>query len=105
MAQCARCKADTELHDTVVPVCQSCSVRARLIQEVLKKTANKAEAFRKFKAVMLQSGASGLPHPDGVQYIKNASDELSIARKRLTRAYGELSDYLDRGIVPEHLKP
>ena len=52
---------------------------------------------------MIQS-PSGLPHPDGVQRIKNASDELSIARKEMTRAYARLTDYVERGIVPEDLK-
>ena len=73
-----------------------------MTQEVLEATANKAEAFRKFEAIMLQSPV-GLPHPDGVQRIKNASNELSIARKEMARAYERLSAYLDRGTVPGDL--
>ena len=102
MQLCARCGAETELNDNGVPICLSCSVRERLTQEVLEATAKKADAFRKFEAVM--HSPSGLPHPDGVRRIKNASNELSVARKEMARAYERLGDYLDRGIVPEDLK-
>jgi hypothetical protein len=103
MVRCARCKAETELCENGVPICQSCSVREKLTQEVLETTAKKSEAFRKFEEIMHQS-PSGLPHPDGVQRVKNASNELSIARKEMARAYERLGNYLDRGIVPEDLK-
>ena len=102
MVFCACCKAETELHDNV-PICPNCSVREKLTQEVLETTAKKGEAFRKFEEIMLQS-PSGLPNPDGVQRIKNASNELSIARKEMARAYERLGNYLDNGIVPEDLK-
>lgn len=52
---------------------------------------------------MLQT-PSGPPHPDGVQRITNASNELSVARKEMVRAYARLTDYVERGIVPEDLK-
>ena|SRR5689334_1040870 len=103
MVRCARCKAETEISDNTAAICFRCSVRQRLTQEVLETTANKAEAFRKFEAIMLHS-PSALPHPDGVQRIKNASHELSLARKQMARAYERLGNYLDRGIVPEDLK-
>jgi hypothetical protein len=103
MKQCARCKAEMELHDDGAPICPDCSVRDTLTQEVRETTAHKADAFGKFEAIMLQP-PGGLPHADGVQRIKNASKELSIARKEMERAYARLSNYLDRGIVPEDLK-
>ena len=103
MQLCARCRAEMEVYDNGAPVCPGCSVRETLTQEVLETTVHKAEAFGKFEAIMLQT-SSGLPHPDGVQRIKNASNELYIARKQMARAYARLSDYLDRGIVPEDLK-
>lgn len=103
MVRCTHCKAETELYDNSAAICFACSLRERLIQEVLEATAYKAEAFTKFEAIMLHS-PSGLPHPDGVQRIKNASNELSIARKQMARAYQRLSNYLDRGMVPEDLK-
>ena len=102
MVQCARCKAETELYDNSVSICPNCAVREKLTQEVLETTAKKGEAFRKFEEIMHQS-PSGLPHPDGVQRIKNASNELSVARKEMARAYERLGNYLDRGIVPEDL--
>ena len=92
-----------ELYGNGAPICPSCSVRETLTEEVLQTTANKADAFRKFEAIMLQT-PSGLPHPDGVQLIKNASNELSVARKEMARAHERLGNYLDYGIVPEDLK-
>jgi hypothetical protein len=118
MAVCAFCRTETELYDSGVPICPSCCearettpkpstanyvVREILIQEVLETTAKKGEAFIKFKSVMDQF-PSGLPHPDGVQLIKNASHELSIARKEMERAYTRLNDYINTGIAPENLK-
>ena len=92
-----------ELDENSAPTCPGCAVREKLIQEVLEATAHKVEAFRKFDAIMLTI-PSGLPQPNGVQRIKNASNELSIARKEMARAYARLSDYLDQGIVPGDLK-
>jgi hypothetical protein len=101
--RCACCKAETELYDHSAGVCFDCAVRERLTQEVLETTARKGEAFRQFEAIMLHI-PSGLPHRDGVQQIKNASNELSIARKEMVRAYERLGNYLDNRIVPEDLK-
>jgi hypothetical protein len=79
------------------------TIREKLTQAVFDTTAKKVEAFRKFEATMLHF-PSGLQHPDGVQRIKNASNELSSARAEVARAYARLADYLDRGIVPDDLK-
>ena len=103
MQLCARCRAEKELYGDRAPLCPGCSIREKLIREVLETTAHKVEAFGKFEAIMLQT-PSGLPHPDGVQRIKNAANELSSARKEMLRAYQRLGNYLDRGIVPEDLK-
>jgi len=103
MLPCVRCKAETELYENGVPICFGCSVRERSTQEVLETTANKGEAFRRFEAIVLQSPGH-LPHADGVQVIKNAANELSVARKQMARAYDRLSTYLEQGIVPEDLK-
>jgi hypothetical protein len=92
-----------DLYGDGAPFCPGCSVREALTQEVLESTAKKGEAFRKFEAAMLHV-PSELPHPDGVQRIKNASNDLTVARKEMARAYARLADYLDRGIVPEDLK-
>ena len=92
-----------DLFEDGAPICSACSVRETLTKEVLETTAKKGEAFRKFEALMVNV-PSGHPRPDGVQLIKNASNELSLARKEMTRAYARLSDYLERGIVPPDLK-
>jgi hypothetical protein len=103
MQLCARCRAQMEFCGNGAPICRTCSVREILTQEVLETTVHKAEAFSKFEAIMLNV-PSGLPQADGVQRIKNASNELSIARKEMARAYTRLSDFVERGIVPDDLK-
>jgi hypothetical protein len=70
-----------------------------LLQDVLELTARVEEATRQFNAVM--QIPSGLPHPDGVQRIKNASSKLSIARNELMKAHSRLDEHLGGKIVPE----
>jgi hypothetical protein len=119
MAECAYCKAETQLYDRDVPICTQCaeardgsprkpptaeqSIRTRLLQEVLEATALTGQAAREFEAVIGQF-PSGLPHPNGSQRIKSASQNLTVARKALMKAHNRLSEYHDHGIVPEDLK-
>jgi len=120
MAGCSRCGAETELYISGVPLCVKCSdlqevkpkplpppqsedIRSILSQDLMSATARNNEALREFDEVSGQF-PSGLPHPDGVQRIKNASNALNIARKQMATAHKRLSDYLDRGIVPDDLK-
>ena len=74
-----------------------------LIQEVIDATTEKNEASDAFDVVIGQF-PSGLPHPDGSQRIANCSKRLSIARQNVVTAHTRLTEFLDRGIVPEHLK-
>ena len=117
MSECAYCKADTELHERGVAVCPSCldartkrrppatdlQIRGTLLQDVLELTARIHEATREFEAVTGKI-PSGLPHPDGVQRIKNASNRLSTARKELMKAHRRLNEHVSSGIVPDDLK-
>jgi hypothetical protein len=120
MAQCAYCKAEADRYvGGDVPICVECSdaqqeaarrhpgieqeIRAALLQDILGATARNSEATREFEAVMGQF-PSGLPHPDGAQRIKNASNHLSIARTEVMKAHKRLDDFLSRGILPEGLK-
>jgi hypothetical protein len=119
MAECAYCKAETQLYDRDVPICTRCAevrdgtprkppaaeqnIRRRLLQELLEATAQSSEATREFDAVLGQL-PSGLPHPDGAQEIQSASQNLTVARKALMKAHHRMSEYQDRGIVPEDLK-
>ena len=79
-------------------------IRRTLLQDVLELHARINEATRELEAVTGQI-PSGLPHPDGVQRIKAASNRLAIARKKLVKAHRRLHDHFGRGIVPEDLKP
>jgi hypothetical protein len=118
MAACAYCGAETELYDGGVPICLECSeaqqlkrkpvasaleIRTILFQELYAATARGTEARRQFDEAMGRF-PSGMPHPDGSQRIKNASNALTIARNEMTSAHNRLNDFLRRGIVPEDLK-
>ena len=48
---------------------------------------------------------SGLPYPDGTQRIYNASREYSAALTDLLRVLKRLTDFRERRIVPEDLRP
>jgi hypothetical protein len=117
MAKCTDCGSETELYSSGVPICVKCSdareakrkppateqqVRTTLLQDVLEMTARVEEATRQFNDFM--QIPSGLPHPDGVQRIKDASHKLSIARNELMKAHSRLNEHIERGIVPEDLK-
>ena len=78
------------------------NIRTRLLQEVLEATARTNQAAREFEAVVGQF-PSGLPHPDGSRRIKSASLDFANARRELMKAHTRLSDYHDRGIVPDDL--
>ena len=114
MAKCVYCGSETELYVNGVPVCLSCSDTARrkppasqqetrnkLLQEVLEATAHHNEARADFEASMVPDG---LPHPDGIQRIKNASRRLSTARKNMMTAHNRLDSFLETESVPEDLK-
>jgi len=117
MAVCSRCGANTELHANGVPVCLKCSdeghtrrkrpnsdqLRTSLVTSVVQATRKVSEASQQFSET-LGKFPSGLPHPDGVQRIKNASNKLSLARNEMMTAHNRLNDFIERGIVPEDLK-
>jgi hypothetical protein len=79
-------------------------IREILHEALIKATKDNSHAIREFDEVMSHF-PSGLPHPDGLQRIKNASSKLSTARQKLATAHNRLNDYVGRGIVPEELKP
>lgn len=117
MAECAYCKADTELDESGVSVCPSCSdaytrrkppatnqqILNALLQDVIELTARTEQATEEFEEVIGQI-PSGLPHPDGTQRIKNASAKLSTARKELMKAHRRLNEHSGKRIAPDDLK-
>jgi hypothetical protein len=74
-----------------------------LFQDLIAATARNDEAVREFHEITAHF-SSGLPHPDGIQRIKNASNKVAVARKEMGMAHNRLNHYLSRGIVPEDLK-
>jgi len=118
MAECAYCKAETQLFENDVPVCLRCS-EARESKHESADSENQVGTIldREFAAAAERAKAasagfdatvseipSGLPHPDGTQRIHNASHEVSAARIEMMKAHNRLNDFLRRGIVPGDLK-
>ena len=117
MAECAYCKAETKLFENGVPICLVCAdlctdprppatdqqIRDILLQDVVERTAQNEQAIEEFEAIAGKI-PSGIPHPDGVQRIKNASAKLATTRQELMKAHRRLDDHIGRGIVPEDLK-
>jgi hypothetical protein len=106
------------LFENGVPICLNCSAEQEakrkrppaepqitriLSEELAEATELAVQASERFFAIMTEI-PSGFPHPDGVQRIHNASHELSLARKEITKAHDRLNDFLSRGIVPSDLK-
>jgi hypothetical protein len=75
-------------------------VRVTLVQDLVDSHARINWASEAFGANI----PNALPHPTGTQRIRNASSELSAARKEMRKAHSRLNDFLSRGIVPEDLK-
>lgn len=70
------------------------------MQELLETSARARKASEAL-LLLLKETPSGMPHPDGVQRIQNASHELSIARSEMEKAHSRLNLYLSRGILPD----
>jgi hypothetical protein len=98
MAVCSRCGANTELHVNGVPVCLECSdagernpptshqIRTILETSVVQATREVGKANQEFRDAASKF-PSGLPHPDGSQTIKNASNTLTVARNEMMTAH------------------
>src|SRR5882672_3411672 len=117
MAECTTCKAQITLYEHGVPTCLNCvqkreaklkrltksSVLAVLTGQLLEDTV-RAEIAREAFAAITGEIPSGLPPPDGVQRIHNASNNLTAARDQMMRTHTRLNDFIEHGIVPEDLK-
>ena len=107
MAKCNYCGSETELFDCGAPVCVECSnesaarrqQRANLFHKLEEATKRAESASDAFTAITSDI-PSGIPHPDGIQRIKNASRELTAARDEMMKAHNRLNDFLS-GVVPE----
>ena len=118
MAQCAYCKAETELYENGTPVCLVCTaakavdprpspaesqIRLKLLQEVRQATDRVNAAAESFSC-LIKDIPSDLPHQDGALRITHASRELSTARAEMMAAHRRLNDFLSRGVIPDDLK-
>jgi hypothetical protein len=119
MALCTYCKTETFMYEGGdIPVCIECSdarkskcesprpeheIRNILQQEFVSAAESARQATASFDAAVREI-PSGMPHPDGVQRIHNASRAVSVARVEMMKAHNRLNDYLNRRIVPEDLK-
>jgi len=103
MVQCAYCKGETQLYFANVPVCIKCGdarspeqTRASLIQNLEDTTLRADAASEAFQKVMADI-PSNIPHPDGLQRIKNASQQLTKSRDEMMEAHRLLDDHIKRG--------
>lgn len=119
MAQCTYCKTETFVYEGGdIPICIECSdagkrkrkspaseheIRTVLHQQFVAATDRVKEATEAFDAAT-RDIPSGMPHPDGIRRIHNASREVSIARVEMMKAHNRLNDYLSRRIIPQDLK-
>ena len=75
------------------------------IQKKLRKNVNRLRAESKIASdqfdARLRAFPSGLPHPDGVQRIRNASLKSAAARTCLMSAIKIETDFLVNGTLPE----
>jgi len=116
MAQCAHCKAETQLYFANVPVCIQCAdarspeqTRANLLQDIADTTIGAetaSEAFPKdveeIPSGMPRAGGAQRIKPEGAQRIKHVSRQRSKARDEMMETHRLLDDYVSRGeIVPE----
>jgi hypothetical protein len=86
----------------VKPPATEQEIRSALLQDVLELTARHEQALEEFEAVTGQI-PSGLPYPDGVQNIKNASAKLATARQELMKAHRRLDEHVERGSNPGNI--
>jgi hypothetical protein len=111
MARCAYCQTETELYAGAIPICIPCAdlspdrraARAKLVQDLHEATLRADAATEAFTAIAGDI-PSGMPQPDGIQRIQNASREMDAARKAMMTAHTRLNDFIEGGIMPEDLK-
>jgi len=104
MALCVYCKTETELYSNGRPICIACDNKAAaLVRDLADATMQADAASDEFQAVVTEI-PSGMPHPDGVQRIKNVSRGLKAARQQMGTAQVRLNTFLKTGTVPEDVE-
>jgi hypothetical protein len=77
--------------------------RAKLSHD-LHEATKRAEASIETFAAVTSDIPNGIPHPDGVQRIHNASHEMTAGRDERVKAHNRLNEFLETGAVPDDLK-
>ena len=72
-------------------------LRDALVRALIDATDRANAASKAFTEVMGDI-PSGMPHPDGVQRIRNAAHDLSAARAELMKAHTRLNEFFSSGI-------
>jgi hypothetical protein len=98
-AKLERSYRDWGLIERKPPTSES-QIRNTLHEELWAATERAREAAEAFTAITGES-PSGIPHPDDVHRIRDASRDVSLTRAELMRVHKRVQDYLLRGIVPD----
>jgi hypothetical protein len=121
MAQCSVCRTETQLFINGIPLCTNCadaleaktkasppselsSVRRRL--EIDEKAARQRHlaSLEQFRRI-LDEIPWGIPHPDGSERIRQASERVRFSREKYDRAHERLINFLTEGVIPEAKDP
>ncbi len=115
MPICVFCKTEeTQLYLNGTPICIQCEEKRKpprtsaqihhaLVGRVADAAAKVSAASQAFTEV-LGRFPGGPAHPGGVENIKNALRELSIAREEMIAAHRQLNDFIQFRKVPDNLK-
>jgi len=81
--------------------------RGGILKTLLDQVGEATETHRlcqQYFQAVINEIPSGLPHPDGVQRIANASTECAYARSKMRAARDRLKLFQDYGLIPDDLE-
>jgi hypothetical protein len=76
----------------------------KILREDVAKAKEQARIASEHFDAAIKDPPNGIPHPDGTQYLRNASNEYSACRTRLMYTISRLNAFVIHGTVPDDLK-
>jgi hypothetical protein len=78
--------------------------KAKLFQELSEATKRAEAATNAFASITGDISSAGIPHPDGMQRIRNAAREMEIASRGMMKAHTRLTEFIEHRTLPDDLK-